>query len=310
MKSIKLIKYGSNEVIEMVDAANLIIQKDKLLVQVKAAGVNPIDWKIRNGYMAKFMPPLPFTLGGDFAGIVREIGESVTGYKKGDEVYGQANELSDGSGSFAQMALTKPENISVKPKNIGFNEAGALPLAGVSALQALTEHINLIKGQKILIHGGAGGIGSIAIQIAKNIGAVVATTVSLKDIDYVKKLGAYIVIDYKSQKFEDILSGYDAVFDTVAGESYNRSFPVLKNGGIIVSMLEAPNIELMDKYKVKAIAQQTRITTERLEKLAKLVESKVVAIHIDRTFLLSQTAEALKYQEENHPTGKVVINIE
>jgi alcohol dehydrogenase len=190
---------------------------------------------------------------------------------------------------------------------VDFTKAGALPLAVISALQVLTEHLNLKPGQKILIHGGGGGIGSIAIQIAKHMGAYVATTVADKDKEFVKKLGADEIIDYKTRKFDEILSGYDAVFDTVAGETYTRSFVVLKKGGIIVSMFEQPNEELMKKYGVKAIAQQTRISTDLLNQLTKFVESGAVKVYIAKTFPLSETAAALNYQEEQHPSGKVVI---
>jgi NADPH:quinone reductase-like Zn-dependent oxidoreductase len=310
MKSAQIVKYGKIDAIKVIDNEKSQVTQDHILVKVKAAGVNPADWKVRTGLWAKFTPEPPFTAGSDFSGVVVEVGNSVTGFRIGDEVYGQASVLSGGSGSFAEMALVNSNNLSLKPKNTDFIQAGALPLAGISALQVLTEHINLKSGQKILIHGGGGGIGSIAIQIAKHIGAYVATTVSNKDKDYVKKLGTDEIIDYRTQKFEEILSGYDAVFDTVSGETYTRSFSVLKKGGVIVSMLEKPNEELMKKYGVSAISQQTQVTTERLKKLTEIVESGAIKVNIDKTFSLSQTADALIYQEEKHPTGKVVIVIE
>jgi NADPH:quinone reductase-like Zn-dependent oxidoreductase len=180
---------------------------------------------------------------------------------------------------------------------VNFVEAGGLPLTGVSALQALTEHLGLMSDQRILIHGGAGGIGSVAIQLARHLGAYVATTASHDDFDYVKSLEADEVIDYKSQMFEDVVNGMDAVFDTVGHDTYTRSFKVLKRGGRLVSMLEKLNQELMKEYGVESVVQFTQVTTDRLAKLAKLVDEGAVKVHVDRTFPLEQAAEALALLE-------------
>ena len=203
----------------------------KVLVSIKAAGVNPVDWKIREGAFQQMIQlQFPSTLGIDFSGVIKQVGEGVSSsdFKQGDEVYGQAGVTNGGSGAFAEMALAKTEGISNKPKRLSHIEAAALPLVGVSAWRALTENIGLSKGQRILIHGGAGGIGSIAIQLAKYLGAEIATTVSANDKQFVQELGADVVIDYKSQNFEDLLHDYDSVFDTVGGQTYKRSFKVLK----------------------------------------------------------------------------------
>jgi alcohol dehydrogenase len=189
-------------------------------------------------------------------------------FDQGNEVYGLAGVPNGGSGSFSDMALATATSIAHKPKTLGHIEAAALPLVGVSAWQALVEFIGLSDGQKILIHGGAGGIGSIAIQLAKNLGAYVATTVSTNDKQFVQKPGADEVIDYRTQTFEDIAHDYDAVFDTVSGDTYTRSFKVLRKGGIIVSMLEQQNSKLMERFGVKAISQFTQVNRERLSKLA------------------------------------------
>jgi NADPH:quinone reductase-like Zn-dependent oxidoreductase len=199
----------------------------------------------------------PSTLGLDFSGIIKQVGEGVSDseFKPGDEVYGQAGVINGGSGAFAEIALAKTESIAYKPKRLSHSEAATSALVGVSAWRALVENIELSKGQRILIHGGAGGIGSIAIQLAKHLGAYVTTTVNTDDMQFVQELGADQIIDYKSQNFEDLLHYYDSVFDTVGGDTYKRSFTVLKKDGIIVSMLEQPNIQLMDHYGVKAIFQ-------------------------------------------------------
>jgi NADPH:quinone reductase-like Zn-dependent oxidoreductase len=247
----------------------------------------------------------------DFSGVIERIGEGVSGLKHGDEVYGQAAEILGGSGAFAEMALANADTIAHKPKTLSHEEAAGLPSVGVSAWQALVETIGLSKGQKILIHGGAGGIGSIAIQLAKHLGAYVATTVSTNDKEFVKEeLGADEVIDYKTQNFEDVLShDYDAVFDTVGGETYTRSFKVLKRGGMIVSMLEQPNQELMDRFGVKAISQFTQVNRERLTKLAQWVDQNNIRVNIDRTFTLDETGKALDFQRDVHPRGKVVLEV-
>jgi NADPH:quinone reductase-like Zn-dependent oxidoreductase len=165
------------------------------------------------------------------------------------------------------------------------------------------------KGQKILIHGGAGGIGSFAIQLAKHLGAQVTVTASADEKQYVKELGADECIDYKTQSFEDLIKEYDAVFDTVGGETYKKSFQVLKKGGIIVSMLEQPDSELMAQYGVKAIAQFTQVNNERLAKLAELVEAGVIKVHVDKIFSLAQTRDALAYLQSGHPKGKMVVQV-
>ena len=307
MKAAQINKYGGSEVVEInKNAPKPAVSRGQLLVEVYAAGVNPIDWKIREGYMPlKF----PATLGGDFSGVVADVGEGVSGFKTGFEVYGYASVLGGGSGSFAEFVLADAKVMALKPKNITHMEAGALPLTGISAWQALVDHMGLSRGKNILIHGGAGGIGSMAIQLAKHLGAYVATTVNAKDMQYVKELGADEAIDYKNQTFEVMLHDYDAVYDTVGGETYVRSFKVLRKGGIIVSMLEQPRPELIEQYGVNAIGQFTQVNTEHLSKLAELVAKRVIKVHIDKTFPLEQAGEALAFLQSGHPRGKVVLKM-
>jgi len=311
MKAAQINRYGGSEAVEInKNAASPVASPGKLIVEVYAAGVNPIDWKIREGYMQQMRSlSFPITLGSDFSGLVMEAGEGVSGFKKGDEVYGQAIVLGGGSGSFAEFALVNAKAIAYKPKSVSHVEAAALPLAGVSAYQALVDHIGLSVGKKILIHGGAGGIGTFAIQLARHEGAYVAATAGTDSIKYVKDLGADEVIDYRKQSFEDLLSDYDAVFDTVGGDTYARSFKVLKKGGIIVSMLEQPREELTEKYGVNAISQFTQVTSGRLSKLAELVDRGAVKVYVDRIFPLERVGEALSYLQKGHPRGKVVLEI-
>jgi alcohol dehydrogenase len=311
MRSAQIKKYGSSEVIEINQSTSEpTVSSGKVLVIIKAAGVNPVDWKIREGGMQQMISlQFPSTLGIDFSGIIKQVGEGVSpsDFKQGDEVYGQAGVISGGSGAFAEMALANTESIANKPKRLSHVEAAALPLVGVSAWKALMENIELSKDQKILIHGGAGGIGSIAIQLARYLGATVATTISTNDKQFVQELGADQVVDYKTQNFEDILHDYDAVFDTVGGETYRRSFKVLKKGGVIVSMLEQPNSELMNQYGVKAIFQFTQADRERLTKLAQWVDQNNIRVNVEKTFSLDEAGKALDYQKDVHPRGKVVL---
>jgi NADPH:quinone reductase-like Zn-dependent oxidoreductase len=314
MKSIQIKKYGGSDVVEVNKTASVpSISSGKILVNVKASGVNPSDWKIREGYFQQMVPlQFPSTLGGDFSGIVKQIGEDddiSSDFKQGDDVYGCASVLKDGSGAFAELALVNKDSIAYKPKSLNYVVAAGLPLVGICAWQALVENIGLSKDQKILIHGGAGGIGSIAIQLANHLGAYVTTTVSTNDKQFVQELGADHIIDYKKENFEDVIHDYDAVLDTVGGETYIRSFKVLKKGGIIVSTLEQPNSELMNQYGIRAIFQFAQVNRERLTKLAQWVDQNNVKVNVDKTFSLDEAAKALDYQKDVHPRGKVVLTV-
>lgn len=310
MKAAQIKTYGGYEIIEIVDIPQPFPKKGQVLVEVYAASINPFDWKIRSGYLKEHISlQFPVTLGGDFSGVITEVGDEVVEFEKGQDVYGTALIIGGGSGAFAQYASANVKNISKRPKSISFEASAALPLVGSSAVQAIEEHIGIQSGQKILIHGGAGGIGHIAIQLAKAHGAYVATTASANDTEYVRSLGADEVIDYKSEQFEEKLKEYDAVYDTVGGEPTNKSFLVLKQGGILLSMLGQPDQKLAEEYGVKAIGQGTHTNSEHLKRLAELIDSKKIIVSIDKIFPLDQVKEAFKYQEEHHPRGKVVLQV-
>jgi len=311
MKAVQILEYGEDVVEINPNAEMPSLSSGKLLIKVNAAGVNPFDWKVTLGYVSQGKTlSSPMTIGGDFAGTVSDVGEGVDRYRRGDPVYGSGIVLSGGSGAFAEYLITGEHLLSEKPKKANDIEAAALPLVGVSALDVISNKVNLKKGQKILIHGGSGGIGSMAIQIAKYLGAYVATTGRKGKADYLKALGANEIIDYRNEKFEERLSDFDAVFDTVGGDTYERSFQVLKKGGMIVSMLEQPDKELMEKYGVNALGQFTKINSEDLKKLAELYDQGIITINIDRTFPLDKAGDALKYQRESSVTGKVVIEMD
>lgn len=312
------------------DIAKASASSGQVLVEVYAASINPFDWKVREGYVKDFIKlQFPATVGGDFAGVVVDLGENVSGIEVGDEVYGQAPVFAGGTGAFAEFLAASVGKIAKKPKKINFIEAASLPLVGISALQALETHIKLKNGpssassfakatddkkasegkQKILIHGGAGGIGSIAVQLAKALGAYVVTTVSGDDKEYVEGLGADEVIDYGTEAFEETLSNFDAVFDMVGGETSDKSFKVLKKGGILVSMAGQPSEDLAKKYGIVAIGQNTEGNTERLNRLAELVDEGKIKPQVDKVFSLDRVKDAFKHLEKGHPRGKVVLKI-
>ena len=305
MKAAQINEYGHADKIVVTEVEAPVLADGKILVEVRASSINPVDTIVREGVMK--VAQLPVTLGGDIAGIVTENHDS-TQLSVGDKVYGQASALAGNSGAFAELAATSPAQLAKMPTNISFEQAASLPLVGVSALQALTEHIGLQSGQKLFIHGGAGGIGSIAIQIAKHIGAYVATTATGEGIDFVKRLGVDEVVDYKIQQFDTILAGYDAVFDTVGGDDFEKALHILRAGGTAVSMVAGAD-EQAKALGVTAVRQLTQVTAERLTKLAELVEAGVVTPQVDEVFPLDRIREAFEARESGTVHGKVVISI-
>jgi len=311
MKAVQISQYGDAGVLTVAtDAPKPAVDDGKVLLEVRAASINPVDSMVRLGYMAKMAPlSFPATLGTDVAGVVVEVGAGAGDFRKGDKVFGMASLLAGASGAFAQYATVPAGLLARIPAGLDFAQAAALPLTGVSALEVIDEKLKAGKGSRILIHGGAGGIGTIAIQLAKHRGALVATTVLGEAVDYVRELGADKVIDFQKEAFEKVLSGYDFVFDTVAGETYRKSFAVLKRGGTIISMLEQPDAELAAKYGVTALSQMTQVTTARLNSLAELVKNKTITVHVDRVFPVDKVKEAFLAREGGKVRGKVVLSL-
>mgnify|MGYP000925297353 FL=1 len=309
MKAAQIATYGDSSVIKVVDINRPTVSEGTVLVEVHASSLNPFDTTVREGHVKAMMPPLPVTLGGDIAGIVLEVGAGVTTISPGDYVYGQAAAIAGNSGAIAEYAVTKAGQVATMPTNLDFKAAASLPLVGVSAWQALNEHINLQPGQKIFIHGGAGGIGTVAIQIAKSIGAYVITTATGDGLQLVEQLGADELIDYKQQDFTDALHDLDAVFDTVGGDDFSKSLAVLRQGGIAVSMIAQPDTDTATVLGVTALMQQTTVTTEKLAALRDLVEGGRVTPQIGRVFALDDIQAAFTSRETESINGKVVIEI-
>lgn len=302
-------KFGGPEVIKINEVDIPRPGRKQVLVEVHAASINPIDTKIREGRFKLTPLMFPVTIGGNFSGVVIGLGEGVRRYKIGDEVWGQAIILNEGSGATAQYLVANVRNIAHKPQNLNHIKAASLPLVGISAIQSLEDIIKLRKKDKILILGGAGGIGSIAVKLAKHMGAYVITTVSKSDMRFARSLGADEVYDYNKIKLADKISNLDVVFDTTGADITEEKVKVLREGGMYTSMTGFPADEFKKKYKIKAVAVMTRESSENLNRLGKYVESGIISAKVSRVFNLSKTKMAYKFQEKENTRGKVVIKI-
>jgi NADPH:quinone reductase-like Zn-dependent oxidoreductase len=306
MKAAIIKEYGAP--IEISDAPQPALLADSVLIEVHAASVNPVDGIVQAGYLKEMMPiTFPFTMGFDVSGIVVEVGDQVSKFKKGDEVFSRPNGMQ--AGTIAEYAVIKEEELAFKPSNIGHQEAASIPLVGLTAWQALVAKGTLQKGQKVLIHAGSGGVGTLAIQMAKHLGAEVATTTSATNAEMVKNLGADVVIDYKTQKFEEELSDYDLVFDMMGGEIMEKSFKILKKGGCLVSIKGEDSKGLAEQYGVRFEAFFMWPSGEMLSQLAQLISDGALKPIIDRTFSIDQIQEAYGYLQTGRAKGKIVIQV-
>jgi alcohol dehydrogenase len=310
MKAVKAHAHGGPEVLKIEDAPIPFPGRGEVLIEVHAASINPIDSKLLlTDPLYDHADENPLTPGFDLAGAVVEVGKNVKHLHVGDCVYGQAAVIKKGTGAFAEYAVTPEDLLAKMPDNITFTEAAAVPLAACSAYQALVEHMKLKKGEKVLIHGGSGGIGTFAIQLAKHLNAFVASTASGAGMEYVMRQGADQVIDYESEHFEEILTDFDAVLDTVGHDIYSKSFGVLRKGGIVVSMLSMPDESLMKKYHVRAVLEMTKVDSKKLGKITDLIRSGVLKVNIANVYSLQQTQEAFKAQEKEKILGKIAIEV-
>jgi NADPH:quinone reductase-like Zn-dependent oxidoreductase len=317
MKAIRINEFGGPEVMKLENVERPVPSADEILVRVYASGVNPVDWGIRKGgndFLRPFLK-LPMTLGWDAAGIVEEAGSDVTAFKKGDAVYGIPN--FPGNGSYAEYCAAKASQFALKPESIGFNEAAGVPLAGLTAWTAVFGHGKLQPGQRILIQGASGGVGSFAVQFAKAKGAYVIGTASANNLDYLKQLGADEVIDYRNQKFEDLVREVDLVFEASPlrdNEERLKSVTVLKEGGILVSAnVDLPfNDEVLAalaKKQARGELSANQPRQEWLAEIARLINEGKVKVFISKVFPLEQVAEAHRESETWHVRGKLVLEV-
>jgi NADPH:quinone reductase-like Zn-dependent oxidoreductase len=304
MKAIRIHQFGDANTLQLEDAPNINVADDQLLVRVRAAGVNPIDWKIRQGYMKDVMPTkFPLTIGQDFAGEVVDKGKSVTQFAKGDRVFGFAH------GAYAEFAAAPGSTVAKIPDGVDFATAAALPTAGLTALQIIRDFVRANPGMTILIHGAAGGVGSFASQIAKNSGARVIGTATGDDIQYLKSIGVDEVIDYKRERFEEKVHNVDAVVDLVGGDTAARSYGVVKRGGVLVSTVQAPDGAVAQRAGIRAERIVMKRNSADLAELAQLVAKGAVRPRMDKTLSLSQAKEAQALSEEGKTEGKVILKV-
>jgi NADPH:quinone reductase-like Zn-dependent oxidoreductase len=332
MKAFIVDRYGSSDSVRAGEMPAPELRDDDVLVQIHAASINPLDLKIRDGKLKLVLPyRLPFILGNDLAGVVVRIGSSVRRFKPGDEVYARLD--TDRIGAFAELISIKEDSVAIKPRTITMEEAASIPMVGLTAWQTLIERANLNAGSKVLIHAGSGGVGTIAIQLAKHLGATVATTTSTANVDWVKGLGADVVIDYRKDDFEAVLRDYDVVLDTLGGEVLEKSLRVLKPGGKLVSISGPPDpafakdrglpwilrqVMRLLSHRIRKSAKRHRVSYsflfmkpsgDQLREIGSLIDSGAIHPTVDRVFPFESTKEALAYVEKGRARGKVIFKV-
>ena len=332
MKAFVVDRYGKKERLRAAEVPEPELRDDELMIQVHASAVNLLDAKLRNGEFKLILPyRTPFVLGHDVAGVVVRIGPRVRQFKVGDEVYARPDDMR--IGSFAELIAVREDSVALKPGNITMEEAASIPLVGLTAWQALVERAKLKKGQKVFIQAGSGGVGTFAIQLAKHLGATVATTTSAGNAALVKSLGADVVIDYKTDAFEERLSGYDLVLNSQDGKTLTKSLGVLRPGGQLISISGPPDPQFAEDIKAPWLVKQVmralslgvrrqaqrlklgysflfmKASGSQLRQITPLIESGAIRPVIDRVFPFESTNDALAYVESGRAKGKVVIKL-
>ena len=332
MKAFVINKYNKKEKLQLADVPLPELKDDDILVDIHAAGVNLLDSKIKSGEFKLILPyKLPLILGHDVAGVIINVGKNVKKFKVGDEVYARPSDHR--IGTFAEFIAINEKDAALKPKNLTMEEAASIPLVALTAWQVLIEKAKITEGQKVFIQAGSGGVGTIAIQLAKYLGATVATTASAKSFDFLQKLGADVIIDYKNEDFEKKLTGYDVVLNSQDKQTLEKSLRVLKTGGKLISISGPPTPDFAretgQSWLIKTIlslisagvrkkAKQRsveysflfmRADGEQLSKITTLIESGVIKPVIDKIFPFEKANDALSYVESGRAKGKVVIKI-
>ena len=307
MKAVRVHRFGPPEVIALEDVPKPEPSNGEVVVEVKAAGIGPWDALIRSGKSA-LPQPLPLVLGSDLSGVIDSIGPGVEPFKVGDEVFGVTNERF--TGAYAEYALAKAAMIAPKPKSLNHTHAASVPVVAVTAWQMVFDFARLSSGQSVLIQGGAGNVGGYAVQFAKLAGALVIATTSAKDVSYVRSLGGVGVIDYRATRFEERVKETDAVIDTVGGDTLDRSYGVLKRGGIVVSSAAQPSNEKAEHHGVRAVFFLVQVTTERLRKIAELIDAEKLRTEVGEVLWLDEARKGHEMLEgAPHRRGKIVIKV-
>jgi NADPH:quinone reductase-like Zn-dependent oxidoreductase len=304
MKAIRIHEFGGPEVLKYEDIHEPQPGPGEIRIKIIASGVNPIDWKIRRGLIGGVT--LPMIVGLDVAGIVDAVGQGGVFFKPEEEVFAK---VSIGEGGYAEYTVVHSSQVALKPKSIGFVESAAIPTAGLAAWQSIFDIAGLEKGQSVLIHGAAGGVGTFAVQFAKWKGAYVIGTASEKNAEFLKSIGADEVIDYKNQRFEDLVSNVDVVLDTVGGDTFERSWSVLKPGGFLVSTVASIPEGAPEKYGVRAKTLMTQSDGKELAQIAAIIDEQKIKPVVTNVFPLTDARKAHEMSESLHARGKIVLRV-
>ena len=309
MKAVRVHNYGGPEVLQYEDAPRpRVSAAGEVLIRVYAAGVNPVDCAIRAGRVQEIFPvSFPWIPGWDLSGVVEELGADVTKFNKGDEVFAIPDTTRNGT--YAEYIVARESDLALKPKSLHHIRAAAIPVAAITAWNALFDTAQLQPGQRVLIHGGAGGVGHFAVQLAKRKGAHVIATASAKNHHLVYELGADEMIDYHAQKFEDVARNIDIVLDTIGSDTQERSWKVLKKGGILVSIVQPPSEEMAKAVSARGAMVQSRPDGVKLAEIAKIIDSGNFAPVIDRILPLSEARRAQELSQSGHTRGKIVLRV-
>ena len=308
MKAIVVHEYGGPAVLKYEEVPRPEPKEDQILVRVIAAGVNPVDAMIRSGLFAKYEKDVfPLIPGADIAGVVEKVGSKVTKFKAGDPVFAYVS--LKGGGGYAEYALAAERDTAAKPKSLTYVEAAAVPIVALTAWQALVDAAKLSAGQTVLVHGGSGGVGTFAIQIAKARGAKVIATASTANQDLLRQLGADVAVDYTKQRFEDIAKDVDVVLDSVGEDTLARSYGVVKRGGFIVSLVARPDQAELDKHGIRGAALSVEPNSDELAEIGGLIDEKKIKVFVSQTFPLSNAAKAQEQVATGHTRGKIVLKV-
>ncbi|PKI16417.1 NADP-dependent oxidoreductase [Colwellia sp. 12G3] len=308
MRAVRIHQYGGIETLKLEQIDTPVINADDILIKVKASSINPVDWKIREGYLKDFIPyKLPVTLGWDVAGTVAAVGDSVTDFNVGDEVFSRP-EISR-NGTYADFVAVKADEVALKSAKLDFGQAAALPLAGITAWQCLVDVGQIKAGQRVLVHAGAGGVGHLAIQIAKAKGAIVIATASAKNQELLTQFGADQAVDYNQGTLLEQIEPVDLVVDTLGGEVQSQSWALLKPGGMLVSIVDQPSEDLAKEHDVKGAFVFIQPSSRILRELNTLVEKDQLMPFIEHRFPLDKIAEAHLQSQSGRTRGKIVIDV-
>lgn len=308
MKAVRIHSYGGVEVLSYEDAPRPEIKEDEVLIRVHAAGINPVDWKVREGYLKEMLPHrLPLILGWDVSGVIEEVGSQVTDVQVGEEVYARPDIARDGA--YAEYIAVRAREVARKPQSVDHTTAAAVPLAALTAWQSLFDAAGLTAGQRVLIHAAAGGVGTFAVQLAKWRGAHVIGTASAHNAEFLREIGADEVIDYRATRFDNAVSGVDMVFDTIGGETQERSWQVMKKGSVLVSIISPPAEETARAHGVRPAYVFVQPNAAQLGELAKLIDDRLVKPVVSTILPLSEARRAHELSESGHTRGKMVLEV-